>query len=549
MCPFDLTAVTRLKIKKRLPLRIVLLAATGAMMLGQTAAKRYADDNAMLTDRQMAHHVLSRLAFGPRPGQVDDLIEVGWENWVKKQLDPQSLDDDQTDAVQHDSWPSLAMSMTDIFTTYRPPYPTDREPTPEEEEIRYNLRHKLKRELVESVLHRAIHSNRQFQEVIVEFWRNHFNIFQDKSDVQFLANHYEVNVLRRHAFGKFGNMLMASARHPAMLIYLDNVVSQKPLTPIEQRLVARYEGRKRQPASVIARARHRGLNENYARELMELHTLGVDNYYSQFDVIEVARVLTGWSAGWSHGAEGQGEYGFIFRPHVHDERKKIVLGSRIPGRGVEEGERLVRSLAKHRGTAKFISWKLCRFLVSDEPSERLVNQVAQVFRRSGGNLPKVYEAIIFSRDFLSRDNYRSKFKSPFELVVSALRVVDAKIENFDAIIHTLRMMGQPIYGCVDPPGYGDQAEAWLDPGVMVYRWDFALRLANGRIGGVSIPQSVIDSVSELSLDERTETLIKLIVPDELDTPTQSLLNDAIKRQVATRPMMGVAIGSPMFQQQ
>ena len=524
------------------------------MLLGQTAVERRTDDDAMLTDRQIAHHVLSRLAFGPRPGQVDDLIEVGWKNWVKKQLDPQSLDDEQIGAAQHDRWPSLAMSMTDIFTTYSPPYPVGREPTPQEEELRSNLKYKLKGELVESVLHRAIHSNRQFQEVIVEFWRNHFNIFQDK--VVFLANHYEVNVLRRHAFGKFGDMLMASARHPAMLIYLDNVVSQKPLTPVEQRLVARYEGRKRQPASVMARARHRGLNENYARELMELHTLGVDNYYTQFDVIEVARVLTGWSAGWSQGAEGKGEYGFMFRPHVHDERKKIVLGSRVPGHGAEEGERLIRSLAKHRGTAKFISWKLCRFLVSDEPSERLVKRVTQVFRRSGGDLPKVYEAIIFSKDFLSRDNYRSKFKSPFELVVSAMRMVDAKIENSNAILHVLRLMGQPIYGCVDPPGYGDQAEAWLDPGVMIYRWDFALNLAGGRIGGVSTPQSFIDSISELSLDEgtktldeRTKTVVKLIVPDAIDAPTLSLLNEAIKRQVATRPMMGVALGSPMFQQQ
>lgn len=513
-----------------------------------------------LTDEQAARHVLDRMAFGPRSGDIKRVEAMGWEAWVGQQLDPASIDDEACDRYVRDHYPSLGMSMDRVFDVYRPAYEHD-PPTKDEIDRRNQLRYKLMRELTDSVLYRAVNSNRQFEEVMAEFWRNHFNIDQHKDEVSYLAANFEQTVIRKHMFGKFSHMLLASARHPAMLIYLDNDVSQKPLTDREKALMTRYENRRYQPRSVQALGRQRGLNENYARELMELHTLGVANEnrkggYSQQDVTELARLLTGWTAGRSGDSmtmagEGGG-YGFRFREDVHDDDPKVVLGMRFDGReGEMGGVRFIKALGESEQTARFISLKLCRYLVCDDPPSDLVDHVAKVFMDTGGDLSKVYEAILMSDAFMDEANVRAKFRTPFEFVVASLRATDAQVSSFNGTHDALSRMGQPVYHCIDPTGYSDTAEAWLDPGVLMYRWDYALRLAEGRVAGVRVPDSFWQGVSEDDPAEMERELAERLLGGDrgedmkmLDRAVKALGDKPDRRRVA-----GLVLGSPMFQQQ
>lgn len=512
------------------------------------------NQGAPLTEREIAVHVLNRLSFGASPGQVEAVMEMGWESWVEQQLHPETIPNDRVEsylAAEH-QW--TTMSMGDIFRTYRPAYTTN-PPTQEEEDLRNRNSERIRRELQEATLYRAVYSERQFEEVIVEFWRNHFNIDQQKDDVGYLANHYEEQVIRRFAFGKFEHMLLASSRHPAMLIYLDNIVSQKPLTEREQRLLERFEARDNVPRSIRALGRQRGLNENYARELMELHTLGVDREYTQRDVTEMARVLTGWTARWEDGSgygenpDRQGnlpEYGFYFREDVHDTNNKRVLGTLLRGGGEDQGITVIRALARHDYTADHISRKLCRYLINDEPSEALVAEVARVFDRSGGDLRQVYEAIILSDDFLFRQNYQVKFKTPFEYVVSALRASGARVENWGETRRAIELLGQPIYRCEDPTGYEDTAEAWLDPGVLVYRWSYALRLSRNQVEGIRVGESVL---ANLPRDEMKDKLVQRVLPGGVSDRTDDVLDRYLQGNRSAADLLGLLLGSPDFQQQ
>lgn len=526
-----------------LPALVLCLAATLPLAAQPTPTPPPTDTP--LTDREIVDHVLSRLAFGPRPGEAETLLADGWQTWVRRQLTPDAVIDADWQAHLQQRYPSLSMSMADIFTTYRPPIEND-PPTKRERQRRQALRTQVRDELRSSVLDRAIHSEAQFAQVICEFWRNHFNIDQNKSQVAYLANHYEQHVIRAHAFGRFEDMLLASARHPAMLIYLDNHVSQKPLGKYEQRMVERYEGRARKPESVIALQRYRGLNENYARELMELHTLGVDSGYTQHDVTELARVLTGWTARWTD----DGEYGFHFNPDVHDTDPKRLLGHSIARNGgLEEGEQIIRGLARDRRTATFIASKLCAYLVHDDPDPRLVRRIAKVFDRTGGNLPDVYEAIIFSDQFTSRRSYRAKFKTPFEFVTSTLRATGARIRDLRPTLSALDRMGQSVYRMPDPTGYDDRAERWLDPGVLAYRWHFALQIGRGQIKGITLPARYTTDLAGQPADRLKTILVQALLPGGLDPRTDTILSTRIRARPEPAHALGLLLGTPSFQQQ
>ncbi len=450
-----------------------------------------------LSDFEAASHVLNRLAFGPTTGQVPEVTRGGWRKWVEEQLNPQSIVDERMRQILEEKCPSLKMGLSQLQAL----------------DEKQNKR--IKTELVDSVLLRAVYSKRQLNEVMVGFWRNHFNV--DVNKVPLLATHYEENVLRTHVFGKFEDLLLATAKHPAMLFYLDNYVSK--------------DGR---------------LNENYAREIMELHTLGVDNGYTQKDVIEMARVLTGWTCGWS-GEGSQREYGPFFSAAMHDDAPATVIGLSLSGEGGEaDGEKAIRHLAGHPNTARFISAKLCRFLVSDQPSDALVDRVAAVFRRTGGDLSRVYRAIIFSSEFISGDNYRSKFKTPLEFMASVLRATDARVESTGRLTQALALMGQPTYECLEPTGYYDKAEAWLDPGVMIYRWNFALDLVQNKLKGVKIGKKFIENVLDSrSQKDQAHRIVMMVMPGVLDVSTKKL----VARAKDARVMLAAALGSPGFQQQ
>ncbi len=452
---------------------------------------------AKLTAMETASHVLNRLAFGPRPGQVTALAKDNWQKWVEEQLRPEAIDDSTVEKHVVGRCPSMSLTLAQLQRL-------------EQAKTKRAATKILSDELREAVLLRAVYGKRQLQEVIVEFWRNHFNV--DVNKVPRQAPHYEEHVLRRHTFGKFEDLLLAVAKHPAMLVYLDNYVSTK-----------------------------RGLNENYARELMELHTLGVDNGYTQPDVIALARTLTGWTCGWQ-GAE----YRFFFNAANHDTTPVTVVGLKLGGDGgIADGEKALRHLANHPGTARFIATKLCRYLVHDSPDPKLIDRTVGVYLKTGGDLRAVYRSILFDPEFVDRNNYRAKFKTPFEYVVSVLRATRARVDNPQQLFRELRLMGQPIYECEDPIGYSDQREAWLDPGIMVYRWNFAIALVTGKIKGVEVGQKFVEDIVKTPLASRPRRILELALPGASDPKVLALSS----RTTDTRSMLAWALGSPSFQQQ
>jgi uncharacterized protein (DUF1800 family) len=308
-------------------------------------------------------------------------------------------------------------------------------------------------ELMSQRILRAAESERQLNEVMVDFWMNHFNVFAAKGLDRALVTSYERDTIRPRIWGRFEDLLMATAKSPAMLFYLDN-----------------------------ARSRRDAINENYAREIMELHTLGVDGGYSQKDVTELARVFTGWSIDRRTG-------GFIFRPMLHDRGAKTVLGVPISGGGAKEGERMIRILAHHPSTARHIATKLCQRLVADEPPKALVDRVARTFLDSDGDLRRTVKAVIDSPEFWDPKSYRAKTKSPFEYVISALRATDARVVNPIPVARALQQIGQPLYGAQPPTGYSDKAEAWVNSGAQVNRMNFAVDLASNKLAGVRVTTS------------------------------------------------------------
>lgn len=481
----------------------------------EQAALLAAQQASMLSEREMAVHVLHRLGFGPSPGQVEQVAQMGWKNWVEQQLNPASIDDKDLESRIASQCPSLRMSMTGIMQVYQPPYTNGG--TPAEQDQRNKLRGRLMRELTTSVLLRGALSRRQFNEVMVEFWRNHFAVNQAKDGAEYMAGHYEQNVLRKHAFGRFEDLLLATAHHPEMLIYLDNQVSRKS-----------------------------GLNENYARELMELHTLGVDNVYKQPDVINLARALTGWTCGWQRNDEGENKYVSFFNAGEHDASPVEVVGFKIEGKGgMADGEAAIRHLARHQGTARYLSAKLCRYLVCDKPPQSLVDRTAEAFVKTGGDLPAVYRAIILSPEFASPGHYLVKYKTPFEFVVSSLRATGAQIENPDHTLHMLRLMGQPVYECGAPTGYYDQAEAWLDPGSLVHRWEYARQLASNNCPGVKVPDPYYEALQKMTPEQARLTVIGSMLHNALDAQGVRSMSGAPD----VKAMLGLALGSPAFQQQ
>jgi len=323
------------------------------------------------------------------------------------------------------------------------------------------------RDLMEGKLLRAIYSDRQLDEVLADFWFNHFNIYLDKGADHYLVTEYEREVIRPHVLGKFRDLLEATAKSPAMLFYLDNWQSVGPDAP--------------QPRGQGNKAR-RGLNENYGRELLELHTLGVDGGYTQKDVTEVARCFTGWTIN-----QPQRGGAFQFNPRLHDKGEKVVLGTIIPaGGGMEDGEKVLDIVARHPATAHFISTRLAQRFVADDPPAALVNRMAQTFLKTDGDLREVMKTMLDSKEFWSVGAYRSKMKSPLEMVASAVRAVNGDVDFAFALANQVAQLGQPLYRKQEPTGYSNSSQEWMNSAGLLARMNFALQLANGKVPGVKV---------------------------------------------------------------
>jgi uncharacterized protein (DUF1800 family) len=322
-------------------------------------------------------------------------------------------------------------------------------------------------ELIDAKLSRALYSNRQLEEVLVDFWMNHFNVYVGKANVRMLVTSYERDAIRPHVLGRFRDLLLATARHPAMLFYLDNWQSQVPRDDL---------------VPLTPNVRRPGLNENYGRELLELHTLGVDGGYTQDDVIAVARCFTGWTIyDLAKFAE------FQFNPAMHDRKEKIVLGHTIPaGGGERDGLMVIDILSRHPSTARFISRRLAQRFAADEPPASLVDRMAATFTRTDGDLRAVLEAMFLSREFFSEGAWRSKLKSPLELVLSAARALDAKVTDTMALSQRVAELGQPLYGKAEPTGYPNTGDAWANTAGFLGRFNVAHALVAGQVEGVSV---------------------------------------------------------------
>jgi len=495
------------------------------------------------TDRATAIHFLYRLTYGPRPGDVERVQAIGERDWLERQLDPARIDDSATERALA-GLRTLSLSIAELHGAYpRPdaqnfaghaPMGADRERRP----IR------IAGELQAARMLRAVRSERQLQEVMVDFWANHFNVFVGKGELRWYTTAWEREVIRPQALGRFPDLLRATARHPAMLFYLDNWLSAR--------------------GDFVLRAgpnagRRSGLNENYARELMELHTLGVDGGYSQHDVTEVARAFTGWTID-----RPRVEARFVFRPAMHDHGDKTVLGRALRRGGADDGEEVLDLLASHPKTARFIATKLVRRFVADDPPPALVDRVAAVYRDTGGDIRAMLRSIVASPEFRAPEAIAAKIKKPTELVASAARAVGATVDARGALAlaRAAAEIGEGFYEAQAPTGHPDRAEAWVNPGALLARLNVALELVENRLPGARVdvtalvsgvdprqPEALLEHLLATLLHGRASTATREVLKAQLATPviTRLTSDDRGPADTDVAKLAALVLGSPEFQ--
>ncbi|HWW04970.1 DUF1800 domain-containing protein [Collimonas sp.] len=487
-------------------------------------------EQAPLNDAEKALHVLNRLAYGPRPGDVDAVRHIGVKRYIEQQLNPDSLPmpPELTDKLSALS--TYQLTSTQLYQQYGPPSFPPNTATPEEKNM---ARQRANKDITPQVhaarLWLATESPRQLQEVMTEFWFNHFNVFEGKEWVRYWDGEYEKDVLRPNALGNFRQLLGAVAHHPAMLYYLDNWLSSGVNTP-------------------EAKGRFKGLNENYGRELLELHTMGVDSGYTQADVISLARILSGWTID-EKGMKDGAQQPFIFNPRRHDAGDKLFLGQTIKGSGYQEGEQALDILARHPATAHFIAAKLVQYFVSDQPQPALSEKLARRFMSSNGDIKAVLHTLFDSPEFWARSNYQTKFKTPYQYVVSSLRATATPVLNVKPIDGVLNQLGQPLYGWLTPEGYKFSEEAWLNPDALLRRINFVNGLSNGKspIARAETPPPAPGSAPATPLPNSAATVA--VDPQQLiQTLTPTLAPHSLST-VSAAPanlQVGLILGGPDF---
>lgn len=426
---------------------------------------------AALTQEQKVVHFLNRISFGATQEEIERAARIGTLAYLEEQLHPEKIPDPLVEEKLA-GLKTVRLSSKDLFELYPPPNQVKRQGltvSPQMQGPRYVIL-----ELQQARLLRAVYSRRQLYEVVVDFWTNHFNVFAGKGADRWLVTSYDRDTIRPHALGGFRDLLLATAQSPAMLFYLDNWLS---VSPDVSKRAQRPDGKP--PA-------RQGINENYARELLELHTLGVEGGYTQKDVEEVARCFTGWTI-----RRPRGEAEFRFEPRFHDRGEKVVLGNRIPaGGGMEDGVKVIDLLARHPSTARFIATKLVRRFVADDPPLSLVTQAAELFRQNDGDIKAVVRAIVSAPDFYSPRAFGAKIKKPLEFVASALRHLDAETDAAPPLLRFLARMGEPLFLSQPPTGYPDFGPSWISPDTLLTRMNFALDLTSNRIPGTRVRREV-----------------------------------------------------------
>ncbi len=549
-----------------------------------------------LSVEEASLHLLNRITFGLRHDDIERVRRVGVEAFLDEQLHPERLDDSQLE-LRLRALPSLEMTSAELVESFPPPRlarraapeqsPRTASVTPRAEQGMMEPGAAMQRdaeqtqtmqsprespsamersglpaisgprevlvELAREELWRAVYSRRQLQEVMVQFWMNHFNIFAGKGADRWLLTSFERDAIRPHALGGFEDLLVATAQSAAMLFYLDNWLSSapnpndagrfaKPAPNMDRAAWHPFAGFGRRglsgrrpfppnprPANAPRQKARRGLNENYARELMELHTLGVDGGFTLRDVIEVARCFTGWTIDRPRRGD------FMFNPSLHDFGEKVVLGQKIKaGRGMEDGLEVLHLLAHHPSTARFISLELCRRLVADDPPPSVVAHACNTFLKTGGEVCAVLKAILTSPEFNSQAAFRAKLKSPFELVASSLRALNANTDAGVPVLMAMARMGQPMFLYQAPSGYPDRASTWINSSSLLARVNFAALLAFNHLRGTQVDLAEITAKAgtpETAFDALAERLLGGSAPAET--------SQAILREVSANPLPSV----------
>ncbi len=442
---------------------------------------------APMTARDSALHALNRLAYGPRPGEIDSVARLGVNRWIESQLAAQESEPELKSAER--GFDLLKLSPDDLArraVEMQKERRRDKQRGEDQEDRRHDRKHgaddprRLAAQFQQLVVTRAVLARNQLQEVMADFWTNHFNVVLTKGADRYLLPGYIERTIRPHALGSFEDLLLAVARSPAMLFYLDNVRSVAPGSAPPALRNARFRRFMSPRVDSLEAKLPTGINENYARELLELHTLGVDGGYTQQDVINTARILTGWSM-----ERPERGAGFEFHDWAHDMGEKVVLGVRFPmGHGQDEGEKLLRMLAQHPATMHHISAKLCQRFVSDEPTDGCIDDAVAAWKASHGNIREVLRAIFRSPDFWAPTSVSHKFKTPLEFVASAARAVGARPDTSPVLSATVARLGQPLYLQASPAGYPAVEAEWANSGALLERMNVASALAAGRLGNV-----------------------------------------------------------------
>ncbi|MGB8192150.1 MAG: DUF1800 domain-containing protein [Chitinophagaceae bacterium] len=542
---------------------------------------RFPYQKAGLNDQEAAAHLLSRFSFGAKPGQVEDVVKMGLEKWFQQQLASQGEEAKLTNRLA--GFKSLSMTNAEIVQIYPKPGQVLRKAIKDGEidkdsiskdkkdyrkdVVQYMQENGLKpqtellRELINQKILRAAYSNNQLQEVLTDFWFNHFNVSLTKGEIRQFVTAYERDVIRPNVLNKFETLLLATAKSPAMLAYLDNFkssVNDENATGMQKKVAERRQemmeramepGGDKKANGKIKKPKMEGLNENYAREIMELHTLGVDGGYTQADVTQAARVLTGWTV------NPEVEYNikiknrkaltddrikklgfvveddFLFAANKHDKQSKKVLGVNFAaGGGYEEGVKLIHMLATHASTAKFISKKLAVRFVSDNPPQSLIDKMAKTFLEKEGDIREVLITMVAAPEFWNKEALREKTKSPFELAISAVRSLNADIMAPFQLYNWITRMGQKVYYYQAPTGFPDRGQYWINTGSLLNRMNFGLALASERIPGIRINLLSLNSNHEPeSAEDALKTYSKLLMParnvDETIKRLTPMLND------------------------
>ncbi|HXA00107.1 MAG TPA: DUF1800 domain-containing protein [Candidatus Dormibacteraeota bacterium] len=606
-----------------------------------------------LSPEEAIQHALNRLAYGPRPGDVERVKQMGLAKWIDQQLNPNSIDDKAVEA-RLENYPTLKMSTAKLLEEYPQPKQAEKQaakaaqastppqnpadqsrsdaaaavvardmqfskgqrtsarsasansegsqeqaasapPSMKDDPDTQNPAtrgqgggnnklsvdpnavpraiaddskrpQRVVEELAMAKVTRAIYSERQLQQVMDDFWFNHFNVYAAKGEVKWYLTSYERDAIQPHTLGKFKDLIEATSKSPAMLFYLDNYLSADPRS--QQRIAAERAARQASrrgfggwpppspPPQQQKKKQERGLNENYGRELMELHTLGVDGGYTQKDVTEVARCFTGWTI-----EKPRQNPEFKFDEKLHDPDTKVVLGKKIHAGGMSDGKEVIDLLVKHPSTAKFISAKLARRFVSDNPPQSLIAKMAQTFQSSDGDIRAVMHTMIYSPEFWSRETFRAKIKTPYELVISAARALGTDVDTPMPLVQWTGRIGEPLYQCQPPTGYSDKADAWVNTGALLNRLNYSLALAGNKVRGAhsdaatllgldssSDPKTALNRGIELFLGGNAARATVETLEKQVEDPQilQAKLDDPVKR-VDMGVVTGLVLGAPEFQ--